>query len=585
MEREISRSMSLISLDVFDTAIFRKVFKPTDIFRVVENEVGGNFYNLRIEAQNKARKVNTYFNVFDIYKYLPQFDLKEEIKAEYSNCKANPYILDMYDNSEDEFIFISDMHLPEKVIAGMLERCGYKNPKVFVSCDYGAMKCDGELFKIVEETIGRKIDKHIGDNYSCDILGAKRAGIPETEYLGPAIYNKEVVTPELSNPKLRKLLIDEELSNADIAEKIGYWFAPLTLAFTKKILDEATHNQTIFFNARDSFLMYVVARWILKTDKKIKYCRFSRKSCFIPNLIINRALNHPDNKESLKFFTGQRVKTIRELLRTYKLDENKDYSPILSDYGLTIDSDIEAYQRRPDLIERILLYVQRDLYKVAGKSRTGFLQYVKNLGMKNSDFFVDIGYTGTMQAIVKRVSGVNLKGKYIGTVQNKIGTFQGVQFERESFFPVDFINPYNGPVLEFIFSEPKGTVDDYSENGKPIISGDFKLRKDVTRGITKGVLKGVKDLVSLNISPSMEDCMRIMQRYFNHPTIEESFFVNQPVFENRSVRESIVRFEKECIRQGKLQECYKRSYWKKAFKVLLENDPDYNSLSKYIKWV
>ena len=142
--------MALISLDVFDTAIFRKVFKPTDIFRIVEDEVGHNFYNLRIEAQNKARKKSIFYNIFDIYRYIPQFDLKEEIKAEYSNCKANPYILDMYNNSEDEFIFISDMYLPEKVIVGMLERCGYKNPKVFVSCDYNAVKGDGKLFLITE---------------------------------------------------------------------------------------------------------------------------------------------------------------------------------------------------------------------------------------------------------------------------------------------------------------------------------------------------------------------------------------------------------------------------------------------------
>ena len=35
----------LISLDVFDTAIFRKVFNPTDIFSVVEDKVIIKFKN------------------------------------------------------------------------------------------------------------------------------------------------------------------------------------------------------------------------------------------------------------------------------------------------------------------------------------------------------------------------------------------------------------------------------------------------------------------------------------------------------------------------------------------------------------
>jgi predicted HAD superfamily hydrolase len=58
------------------------------------------------------------------------FNPKEEIKAEYVNCKANPYILEMYNKGEADYIFISDMYLPSTVIKSMLEKCGYKDPKV-----------------------------------------------------------------------------------------------------------------------------------------------------------------------------------------------------------------------------------------------------------------------------------------------------------------------------------------------------------------------------------------------------------------------------------------------------------------------
>ena len=46
-------------------------------------------------------------------------------------------------------------------------------------------------------------------------------------------------------------------------------FAPLILSFTQSVLNEAKEDQTIFFNARDSFIMYVVADGYLKLKRKL----------------------------------------------------------------------------------------------------------------------------------------------------------------------------------------------------------------------------------------------------------------------------------------------------------------------------
>ena len=161
-KRKKGKEKLLVSLDVFDTALFRKVVRPTDIFDLVEDDIGCNFKEERIKAQDKARRRDSNYNIIDIYKYLPsQFSIKEELKAELLNCYPNSYILDLYNKQEADYIFISDMYLPSSVIAEMLERCGYKNPEVFVSCEMGACKGDGKLFQKVEEELGRKIYKHI----------------------------------------------------------------------------------------------------------------------------------------------------------------------------------------------------------------------------------------------------------------------------------------------------------------------------------------------------------------------------------------------------------------------------------------
>ena len=572
----------LISLDVFDTAIFRKVFYPTDIFNLVENEVGHDFKNERIKAQRVASRINAHCNIIDIYKQFPfKFNPKVEIQAEYKNCKANPYILEMYNKENADFIFISDMYLPANVIKSMLEKCGYKDPKVFVSCDLQAFKGDGKLFLKVQEVLKRKIDKHIGDNYNADILGAKKARISEVEYVVPPVYQRQVVTPALEDVKLRKLLIDKELSNASIEEKIGYQFAPLALSFTKKVLDEINEDQTIFFNARDGFLLYIIARWILKTKKKIKYCRFSRKSCHLPNINTNYRIDHQVNERAMYFFKTLRINTIKELINTCGFSGN--YSRIFKNLGIEENSQLDYYSQRNQIIHKFLVAVQDELYEKARYSRRNFKVYVDKLGMKNNDVFIDLGHAGSMQNIIKSIMNINLDGKYVHLFGN-VKYFGSDKGKKSSFLPLNFMGPYTG-IVEVIFSEPTGTSVAYSEDGKVILSRDVKYRKEVTNHIIRGVLKGVKDIINENIYPPYEDVLKVLNRFLNFPTLEEAQFGNTNIFENGSYdnNESVVWFNRKLIKEGKIKECYGRSYWKPAFKLLLLNDSELKFLVKEIQ--
>ena len=78
----------LISFDVFDTAIFRKVYKPWDIFGLL----GEEFKAARAEAEKDLWKSIPFYNIFDIYKKIPQYDVHAEIQAELDNCIPNPKI-------------------------------------------------------------------------------------------------------------------------------------------------------------------------------------------------------------------------------------------------------------------------------------------------------------------------------------------------------------------------------------------------------------------------------------------------------------------------------------------------------------
>ena len=77
---------------------------------------------------------------------------------------------------------ISDMYLPQRIIAQLLRKCGYEGYEaLYVSCEKGTAKSEA-LFDIYLKDRKRDGYKgcdclHIGDNEIADIMNAKAAGM------------------------------------------------------------------------------------------------------------------------------------------------------------------------------------------------------------------------------------------------------------------------------------------------------------------------------------------------------------------------------------------------------------------------
>lgn len=571
-------SKKLISFDVFDTAIFRRVYKPTDIFDLVEQKVGKNFKKLRLEAQSLARKQKQNYNLSDIYQFLPQFDKKVELAVELENCYANPEILKIYNSGEYDCVFISDMYLSAYQIANILIKCGYKNPKVYSSSTCNALKYDGSLFEYVKYDLDREIYKHYGDNYNADINGAKKAQIKKVCFL-PNIENTKTLTPTLDNSLVQKLQTINELSDNSLPYKIGYLWGASMYEYTKWILDSATDEQTIFFNARDSFAPYLIARYILKTQKHIKYCRLSRRSSVLPNTNFRKHLNHPVNVRQFNILRYARADKLSEFLKANRI-YRYDYSKIYEVLGIKDGEDmcITPFVCDQALYEKFILAIEPIIYERIKQDKDNFLKYLNNLGMKNNDIFVDIGYNGTMQYATECITGYKLKGMYF-QVLNGNANADYTTIEKHSFLKTDILRGHCG-IAEVIFSEPVGSVTHYNDEGKPVIYGDSKSRKDIMKEIIRGVLQCARDMYINNISLSESDCRKLLGRFLCQPTIEECEFANTGIFENGAITklESIVWFNRELIKKGELVSCYNRSYWREAFMTLLRNDNELSYL-------
>lgn len=193
---EILCKADIISFDIFDTLIFRRI-TPKQIFEKVGEALGiKDFADIRTDCESKARKEKNEPCLNDIYRIAvkeakltdekAEEAMKAECDAEFSACYSNPFMLDVYNKviSKGKTVIITtDMYFSESVISKLLYDngfCGFE--KLFVSCKYGCGKADGKLYEVIKSEYGDKKIVHIGDNYMSDVLMAENVGVEAVYY-------------------------------------------------------------------------------------------------------------------------------------------------------------------------------------------------------------------------------------------------------------------------------------------------------------------------------------------------------------------------------------------------------------------
>ena len=177
-----------VSFDIFDTLLKRDVYKPADVFRLVQSEYQKrytkpvSFKTPRIEAEYITRKKSRYAEVTldEIYDELDCEDketlklLETEIESKVLHCNYD--IKPVYDfciaQGKDVYI-ISDMYLPKAFLEEILKREGYEGYRdLILSADYRKTKRSGELYKVLLEAHGlnNKDLIHIGDSRYADYV-------------------------------------------------------------------------------------------------------------------------------------------------------------------------------------------------------------------------------------------------------------------------------------------------------------------------------------------------------------------------------------------------------------------------------
>lgn len=299
--------IKILSLDCFDTLLWRKTAAPKDVFydmqhRLWHESLGVTAYQ-RIASAARAYRAkfitdNTrQVSLDDIYHYFTSLAedqkkllVEEELQTEIDLCYAfYPFVelIRQAKNRGIKVIIVSDTYLTsiqlKKLLSSHLppEIMGAID-KIFSSLEYGLFKSEGLFQHVIEHySLPGQTLLHIGDHHTADFEAPRKLGIrslhflqfnqvvndvlriqnsaaplaslthPTTHYARNARYSPFRGVFSLHNPPL----VPETL--------IGYMtFGPILYAFSRFISDEifalqqAGKKVKVFFLLRDAYLLY-----------------------------------------------------------------------------------------------------------------------------------------------------------------------------------------------------------------------------------------------------------------------------------------------------------------------------------------
>ena len=187
----------IVSFDIFDTLIMRKIFSPEDVFRLLGEKIKGelksdcNIAGIRTQV---AAKCGPFATINEIYeKIKKQIDLTDknisdimqlEKKTDMDLCIARKDIAELYEyciESGKEVYLISDMYYTLQDIKRLLDKCGLSvidDRHIWISCEKKKDKISGSLWKEYSSVVGKNAKCiHIGDNKIGDIENSTKYGI------------------------------------------------------------------------------------------------------------------------------------------------------------------------------------------------------------------------------------------------------------------------------------------------------------------------------------------------------------------------------------------------------------------------
>lgn len=562
--------VEVVSFDIFDTLIMRKIFSPEDVFRLLEEKVrvelklDCEIANVRAQA---ASMCGSYATINEIYQYIKQqtnlidkniIDIMQLEKDIYIDlCITRRDIADLYEyclTCGKEVYLISDMYYTLQDIKRILDKCGVKVPDdehIWISCEKKADKVSGSLWEKYSKLVSKDIRcLHIGDNKTGDAKNPVIYGI-DSYYIMSA--KDMLMKSSISELASSVNTVSDSICLGLVAAKL--FNSPFALCSTNGKVsydDSEIYGYCVYGPLLEKFLIWLY--YNSRKDGIDKLLFFARDGYFLEKdyKVVSELLNDgyeqdwcylPISRRLIYMATMENEDDFKRVVAFPYVGTFAEY--MKSRFGIIVTEVTSEYNNRQinavgdskDILEWIQPY-KDEIIKKAKRERENYLRYLKTDGDMQKGLTygtVDLGYYGTNQYYLQRLTGIKTKGYcfyaclgkdnvYISDI-SMTGCFQyGDDYTAEKSI-VRKKNMY----IETFITAPHGMISYIDNQGKMICKPDGKSQEyfDIKEKVNCGAVDFIVNYINIYkavLAVNSKEHKKLMQD--RRESLEDNLFCN-----------------------------------------------------------
>lgn len=591
----------IISFDIFDTLLCRPFKKPSDLFDFMQKKVmeivGENKFSYKLLRQ-QAEKIAFETSIergegettlAEIYGWFTELsgirvELAEKIMAlemdyelELIRSRSSGYLA--YCEAlalNKKIILISDMYLTKDFIETLLSKNGINvYDKLYLSSEYKEKKHSGKLFDFVLNDNQDKSILHVGDNLKADVIKAKEKGIKpfhlpkafekfEQSDFYKGVWERDSQRHSNDWNSVLSLIAEKYYGNPynthhrrtlfnGNAALLGYsGFGPLLLGYTKWLIETAIVDKVedLYFLSRDGKVMksaYDIISSFYKDAPRSHYLLCSRRAVNVAKI------DSLEGIYDLLEVDFQKTKLGILLDHRFGLKSSMINEEILLSHGLTLDSTVSHSDQL--LLKKLMKDLSKLIFNNSFEERELYNRYLELSGFNSNRVkaIVDIGYAGTMQESLAKLTGQNnIGGYYLMTFRQARTRLKGNGLGSSAYLAEfvdrhDTFHPFcrHVPLYETLFSASDTSFVKFTSS----ITGDLeaiyiqKLEGESKRvvlinSIQNSALDFIDEftrifkykLKDIDIEPNKS--LRTLQKYFHQPSYRDAAILCGIVFED-----------------------------------------------------
>ncbi len=498
----LSEKIKVLSLDCFDTLLWRTGHAPRDVF--ADLPIAGGAQRRRIAAEAACRRRSadpqdmTEVTLTEIYaRLMPNADsaardiaIERELDAEARHCFAFAPVVDLIRSARARgigVIIVSDTYFTEAQLRALIAAAAGDDvvamiDRIFCSCAHGMSKAGG-LFTPVLTAMALPSTEflHLGDNRVADFDAPQRLGIPaihlrQFDAVTETRLRAEANATALIDPAAGVTKATLQLHRAQIALRqneepafvLGHdVLGPVFDSFARWLRDEAAaleseHGKPVklLFLMRDGFLPLQVYKAIGGTDAAaVAISRFTARRASFDNDDAIETYLRTEIHERLSVHADQLLLTATE---------GKEAANHASGFRAALStSDIKARIRA-----RSTSFATR---------MTRHIAHHATINPGDTVMLVDLGYNGSVQNSINRMlrnwTGGHVAGRYLLLRENDVSALDKRGFIDTRHYDDRALSMLcrSVSILEQLSTERTGSVVDYREDGQPM------RKKHITR--------------------------------------------------------------------------------------------------------